>query len=124
MSFLVVYLNPAMYRLIRGRYFLSYCCCSVTKIIHSLSLLAYSIKFTGVNSEKKKLWPGTICIIGKPHHSESYGGVERRNRTMEETTKNWMHKNNTIPWSQSLPFIQWCCSTQIHTEIGGRCRTT
>ena len=58
-------------------------------------------------------------MTGKPRHSESNGGIERRNRTVEEKIKNWMHNNKSKNWAQSIPFIQWCCNTQIHRGIGG-----
>jgi hypothetical protein len=70
--------------------------------------------------EIKKLWPGTVMVSGKPRHSESNGGIERRNRTVEEKISNWMHENNSKRWAQSLPFIQWRCNTQIHRGIGNR----
>ena len=59
-------------------------------------------------------------VSGKPRHSESNGGIERRNRTVEEKVSNWMHENNSKHWAQSLPFIQWRCNTQIHRGIGNR----
>ncbi len=34
--------------------------------------------------EIKRLWPGTVLVTGKPQHSESNGGVKRRNRCDEE----------------------------------------
>ena len=70
--------------------------------------------------EIKTLWPGTLLVTGKPRHSESNGGVERRNRTVEEKIRNWMHEKKSKHWAQSLPFIQWRCNTQIHRGIGGR----
>lgn len=66
------------------------------------------------------LWPGTVLVTGKPRHSESNGGIERRNRTVEEKISNWMHENKSKHWAQSLPFIQWRCNTQIHRGIGNR----
>jgi hypothetical protein len=39
---------------------------------------------TGVISHIKTLWPGTVLVTEKPHPSESNGGVERQNRTVEE----------------------------------------
>ena len=59
-------------------------------------------------------------MTGKPRHSESNGGIERRNRTVEEKIKNWMHENQSTHWAQLLPFIQWRCNTQIHRGIGRR----
>ena len=73
---------------------------------------------TGVVREIKKLWPGTVLVSGKPHHSESNGGIERRNRTVEEKYSNWMNENNTTHWARVLSFIQWGCNTQIHRGIG------
>ena len=59
-------------------------------------------------------------VTGKPHHSESNGGVERRNRTVENKISNWMNENKLTNWAQALPFIQWRCNTQIHRGIGNR----
>ena len=57
-------------------------------------------------------------VTGKPRHSESNGGVERRNRTVENKISNWMQDNKSTHWAQALPFIQWRCNTQIHRGIG------
>ncbi len=59
-------------------------------------------------------------VTGKPRHSESNGGVERRNCTVENKISNWMHENQSTHWAQALPFIQWRCNTQIHRGIGER----
>ncbi len=67
-----------------------------------------------------RLWPGTILVTGKLRHSESNGGVERRNRTVENKISNWMQDNKSTYWAQALPFIQWRCNTQIHRGIGNR----
>jgi hypothetical protein len=83
--------------------------------------MEYCTQFcSGVITEIKKLWPRTVLVTGKPRHSESNGGVERRNRTVEAKISNWMHRNKSTHWAQSLPFIQWQCNTQIHRGIGGR----
>ena len=68
-----------------------------------------------VVDEIKKLWPGTILVTCKPQHSESNGGVEQQNWTVEEKISNWMHANKSTNWA----FIQWCCNTQVHCGIGG-----
>ena len=75
---------------------------------------------TGVIDEIKKLWPGTILVTGKPWHSKSNGGVEQCNRTVEEKIASWMHTSKSTHWAQALPFIQWCCNTQVHCGICGR----
>ena len=83
--------------------------------------MAYCNQFcSGVITEIKKLWPGTVLVTGKPRHSESNGGVEGRNRTVEAKISNWMHENESTHWAQCLPFIQWRCNTQFHRGIGGR----
>ena len=83
--------------------------------------MAYCTWFcSGVITEIQKLWPGTVLVTGMPQHSESNGGVERRNRAMKEEISNWMHANKSTHWAQCLPFIQWQWNTQIHRGIGGR----
>lgn len=86
-----------------------------------VDVLAYPMKFcSGVINEIKIIRPGTILVTGKSCHSASNGGIERRNRTVEEKIKNWMYENKSTHWAQSLHFIQWHCNTQIHRGIGGR----
>jgi hypothetical protein len=75
---------------------------------------------TGVVREIKELWPRTVLVSRKPRHSESNGGIERKNRTGEEKNLNWMHENNSVHWAHALSLIQWRCNTQIHRGIGNR----
>ena len=75
---------------------------------------------SGVIRKIKRLWLGTLLVTGKLRHSESNGGIERRNRTVENKISNWMHENKSTHWAQALPFIQWHCNTQIHRGIGER----
>ena len=42
-----------------------------------------------------ELWPGTKLIHGKARHSQSQGGVERLNRTVQEKLGKWMVDNNS-----------------------------
>lgn len=49
--------------------------------------------------------PGTIHVSDKPRHSDSNGGVERRNRTTDEKFSNLMHDNNAVFHSSSLDVI-------------------
>jgi len=61
---------------------------------------------SGVVDEIKKLWPGTILVTEKPRHSESNGGIEQQNRTVEEKIANWMHANKSTHRAEASPFIQ------------------
>ena len=65
-------------------------------------------------------WPACHLVRGKPHHSESNGGVERSNRTVEDKLGPWMSENNSQHWSVSLPLVQWEMNTQTHQGIGGK----
>ena len=50
-------------------------------------------------SEIKKLWPECRMVRGSPRHSQSNGGVERLNRTVEGKLGAWMKENNCKNWS-------------------------
>jgi hypothetical protein len=52
-------------------------------------------------------WPACHLVRGKPHHSESNGGVERSNRTIEDKLGLWMSENKSQHWSGGLPLVQW-----------------
>jgi hypothetical protein len=50
-------------------------------------------------------WPACHLIRGKPRHSESNGGVERSNRTVEDKLGLWMSENKSQHWSVGLPLV-------------------
>jgi hypothetical protein len=58
-----------------------------------------------VIKEVKNLWPDCQMVRGSPRHSESNGGVERVNQTIQKKLKGWMKTNQSKHWSEghSLP---------------------
>jgi hypothetical protein len=65
-------------------------------------------------------WPSCHLVRGKPRNSESNGGVERSNRTVEDKLGLWMNENKSNHWSVGLPLVQWEMKTQTHKGIGGK----
>jgi hypothetical protein len=69
-------------------------------------------------SEIKKLWPECRMVRGSPRHSQSNGGVERLNRTVEGKLGAWMKENNCTNWSVGCRIVMWRVNTQQHRTIG------
>ena len=67
--------------------------------------------------ELKNLWPECTMVRGSPRHSESNGGVERVNQTVQKKLGAWMNSNNTKHWSIGCKLVQWRYNTQIHQTI-------
>ena len=77
-----------------------------------------SKRFLGeVITEIRKLWPECIMVRGSPRHSESNGGVERVNRTVQQKLAAWMHRNNSTQWSIGCKVVQFEINTQFHSTI-------
>ena len=100
----------------------SKCLCQyfIGTVFDKMLMLLKSQFFAEVISQIKKLWPRRVLVTGKPCHSESTGGVERQNRTVEEKQSNWIHGNHLSHWARALPFKQWHCNTQSQRGIGDR----
>ncbi len=49
--------------------------------------------------ELKQLWPDCTMVRRSPRHSESNGGVERINRTMQQKLGAWMRDTRTVRWA-------------------------
>lgn len=52
-----------------------------------------------VITEVRKLWPGSHMVRGSPRHSESNGGVERVNCTVQQKLHSWMKRHKSMSWS-------------------------
>ena len=50
-------------------------------------------------TEIKNVWPECTIVHGRPRHSESQGGIERLNRTVQQKLAAWMLENNSKKWS-------------------------
>ena len=45
--------------------------------------------------EIKQVWPGCKLVHGRARHSQSQGGIERLNRTVEDKLGKWMPENKS-----------------------------
>jgi hypothetical protein len=68
-------------------------------------------------SEVKNIWPDVLMVRGSPRHSESNGGVERVNRTVQVKLAGCMKQNSSKRWAIGAKFCQWQYNTQIHSTI-------
>jgi hypothetical protein len=68
-------------------------------------------------NELKNLWPECQMVRGSPRHSESNGGVERVNRTVQMKLGAWMKTNNSKHWAIGCKLVQWRINTQHHRTI-------
>ena len=67
-------------------------------------------------SKVRELWPGTVLVHGKARHSQSQGGIERLNRTVQEKLGRWMRDNNSNSWLTALPFVKWAVNTSYKQQ--------
>ena len=56
-------------------------------------------------------------VRGSPRHSESNGGVERVNQTVQKKLGAWMKENKTKHWSIGCKIVQWRYNTQVHQTL-------
>ena len=70
-----------------------------------------------ITTELVMLWPTCGVIRGTPRHSESNGGIERRNRTFEERLGACMVEYKTKHWSVMLKLVVWSINTSWHKGI-------
>ena len=67
--------------------------------------------------EVRNLWPECVVVTGTPRHSESNGGVERVNQTVQQKLHAQMKKHNSTRWSIGCKTIQWQINTQYHATV-------
>jgi hypothetical protein len=56
-------------------------------------------------------------VRGSPRHSESNGGVERVNQTVQKKLGAWIKENKTKHWSIGCKIAQWRYNTQVHQTL-------
>ena len=56
-------------------------------------------------------------VRGSPKHSESNGGVECVNQTVQKKLGAWMKENKTMHWSIGCKIAQWHYNTQVHQTL-------
>ena len=70
-----------------------------------------------VIKEIKNLWPECMMVRGSPHHSESNGGVERVNQTVQKKLGGWMKTNKSNNWVIGCRMAMWRINTQVHQTM-------
>jgi hypothetical protein len=70
-----------------------------------------------VISKIKQFWLECQLVWGSPRHSESNGGVERVNQTIQKKLGTWMKENKSTQWSIGCKIAQWCYNTQVHHTL-------
>ena len=63
------------------------------------------------------LWPEVRMVKGRPRHSESNGGVERLNLTVQRRLNAWMTDSQSSSWSIGCMLVQWAINTTVHSGI-------
>ena len=71
-------------------------------------------------SEVRRLWPHCIMVKGRPRHSQSNGGIERANRSLEEGLFAWMMQNKSSAWSVGRNFVRWEMNSRKSAATGAR----
>ena len=70
-----------------------------------------------VISALSELWPEVKLVKGRARHSESNGGVERLNQTVQRRMAGWMSSSGTRSWSVGCMLVQWAINTSYHAAI-------
>lgn len=71
-----------------------------------------------VITEIRKLWPECMMVTGTPRHSESNGGAEKVNCTVQQKLHAWMRLNNSTCWSTGCSKVAWqVTNTQYHHTV-------
>jgi hypothetical protein len=73
---------------------------------------------TEVITEIRHMWPDCRMVRGSPRHSESNGGVERVNQTVQTKLGTWMRDTHSRRWSVGCRVVMWRYNTQIHRTLG------
>ncbi|MGA1646391.1 MAG: hypothetical protein ACO4AV_15605, partial [bacterium] len=74
-------------------------------------------ELTKVIGEVNQLWPDCLMVRGSPRHSQSNGGVERVNRTVQTKLGAWMKENKSTNWSVGCRIIMFRYNTQYHHTV-------
>lgn len=69
-----------------------------------------------VISKIRELWPDCLMVRGSPRHSQSNGGVERVNQTVQKKLSAWMTENKSTKWSVGCRIVMFWYNTQYHTR--------
>ena len=76
-------------------------------------LLCCSQDVREIIDEIKQVWPQCKIVHGRARHSQSQGGIERLNRTVEGKLATWMSDSKSKHWAVGRHFVRW----QINTSL-------
>ena len=76
------------------------------------------VELAEVITEVSQLWPETKMVHGRARHSQSQGGVERLNRTVQSRLGAWMKDTGSKKWARvGLNIVQWTINTSFSKSI-------
>ena len=68
----------------------------------------------GIVSDIAELWPTCKLVHGRARHSESQGGVERLNQTVQRRLAAWRKDNKDASWARvGIKVVQWGINTVV-----------
>lgn len=67
--------------------------------------------------ELAAMWPEVKMVKGRARHSESNGGVERLNQTVQRRLSAWMTQSRSRNWGVGARLVQWAINTTFHNAI-------
>lgn len=73
---------------------------------------------SGVVTQLAELWPESKLVHGRARHSQSQGGVERLNQTVQRRLAAWMKDSGSKKWaSVGIKLVQWTINTSFTKSI-------
>ena len=62
----------------------------------------------------KELWPGCICVRGRPRHPQTQGSIERANSDVQKILGAWMKTHQSKCWSIGIHWVAWTKNNRYH----------
>ena len=78
-----------------------------------------NINVEEVIKELNQIAPSMKCIHGRARHSQSQGGVERLNQTVQSHLTKCLEQNGTAYWPVFVPFVQYLINNHWQSSIKG-----
>ena len=73
---------------------------------------------TQIITELAQLWPESKLVHGRARHSQSQGGVERLNQTVQRRLAAWMKDTSSRKWATvGIKLVQWTINTSFTKSI-------
>ena len=85
---------------------------------HGTLVSLLNTEIDNIIGEVKLLWPECRMVRGSPRHSQSNGGIERVNQTVQYKLGAWMAEHKSTRWSVGCRIVMWRINTQVHRTVG------